>query len=150
MVIALAVASCSTFVAVASDAGLAGAAPVTATVPVGTSPFGVAVTPDGSHAYVANSGAGTVSVINTITNTVSGAVTVGAAPHGVAVTPDGSHVYVTNSGASTVSVISTATNTVTGTVSVGSSPQGVAISPDGSTAYVANATLQLRQRDRYR
>ncbi len=33
------------------------------TVPVGTRPQGIAVSPDGSHVYVANSGSNTVSVI---------------------------------------------------------------------------------------
>jgi YVTN family beta-propeller protein len=40
-----------------------------ANLPVGTHPFGVAVSPDGSKVYVTNAG-GTVSVIATETNTV--------------------------------------------------------------------------------
>ena len=45
---------------------------VTATVNVGRSPAGVAVTPDGRKVYVANRlDAGTVSVIDTATNTVT-------------------------------------------------------------------------------
>lgn len=87
-------------------------------------PFDVAVTPDGSHVYVANFGGNTVSVIATATNTVTATVPVGNFPAGVAVTPDGSHVYVANFGDSpgTVSVISTATNSVTATVPVGNIP----------------------------
>ncbi|WP_072691679.1 YncE family protein [Rhodococcus marinonascens] len=66
----------------------------------------MAITPNGSFAYVANNGAGTVSVIDTATNLVVGPpIMVGAAPFGVAVTPDGSRAYVTNSGGNTVSVI---------------------------------------------
>ena len=38
-------------------------ATVGATIAVGSGPAGVAITPDGSHAYVTNSDAGTVSVI---------------------------------------------------------------------------------------
>ncbi len=60
---------------------------VAATVTVGTSPYGVAVTPDGRDVYVANSGSNTVSVVSTSTNTVAAAVAVGTAPRGVAVTP---------------------------------------------------------------
>jgi YVTN family beta-propeller protein len=41
-------------------------------IPVGSFPFGVAVTPDGSEVYVANSGDGTASVVSTATNTVTG------------------------------------------------------------------------------
>src|SRR5215469_15735130 len=77
---------------------------VTATVPVGAFPFGVAVTRDGSTVYVGNLGDHTVSVIATATNTVTATVPVGEGrPYGVAVTPDGSTVYVANSsGANTV------------------------------------------------
>jgi YVTN family beta-propeller protein len=53
---------------------------VVATVPVGHSPFGVAVTPDGSKVYVANFGDGTVSAIATASNTVIATIGVGAAP----------------------------------------------------------------------
>src|SRR5207248_2119051 len=38
-------------------------------VPVGTSPYGIAITPDGSKAYVTNSGAGTVTPIDLATGT---------------------------------------------------------------------------------
>ena len=57
---------------------------VTATVAVGTTPFGVAVTPDGTRVYVANSGSANVSVISTATNTVTATIAVGLAPIGVA------------------------------------------------------------------
>src|SRR5204862_426098 len=111
---------------------------VTATVPVGTFPNGVAVTPDGAHVYVANVLDGTVSVIDTASNTVTATVPVGLFPFGVAVTPDGAHVYVANQGGGNVSVIATASNTVTATVTVGPSPTGVAVTPDGTRVYVAN------------
>jgi YVTN family beta-propeller protein len=111
-------------------------------IPVGPNPYGVAVTPDGSTVYVANSGTNTVSVIATATNTVVGSpITLGGNPIGVAVTPDGSKVYVANQGnqGGTVSVIATATNTIMGSpIPVGGGPQGVAVTPDGSKVYVAN------------
>ena len=110
------------------------------TVTVGIDPFGVAVSPDGTRVYVANSGTTTVSVIDTTTNphTVS-AVTVGTNPRGVAVSPDGTRVYVTNHLDGNVSVIDTTAtpNTVT-SVTVGTNPFGVAVSPDGTRVYVAN------------
>ena len=71
---------------------------VVATVPVGTNPIGVAITPDGKHAYVTNFTSNNVSVIDTATNTVVATVPVGNNPVGVAVTPDGKHAYVANSG----------------------------------------------------
>jgi YVTN family beta-propeller protein len=93
------------------------------------------------NAYIPNATDGTVSVIDTATNTVSTTVTVGSSPTGAAVTPDGTQVYVTNSSHSSnsVSVIDTATNTVGATISVGSNPIGVAVTPDGTKVYVANA-----------
>src|SRR6266849_5613706 len=43
---------------------------VIATIPVGLTPFGVAVSPEGSKVYVANLASNTVSVIDTATNTI--------------------------------------------------------------------------------
>jgi YVTN family beta-propeller protein len=89
---------------------------VGATVLVGNTPAGIAITPDGTRAYVVNCncfsgiGAGTVSVIDTASNTVVGTpIPVGGEPEGVAVTPDGKHAYVTNAAFSigSVSVIDT-------------------------------------------
>jgi YVTN family beta-propeller protein len=95
---------------------------------VGNIPYGVAVTPDGTKAYVTNAGdinipGNTVSVINTSTNTIVTNVTVGDMPWGVAVTPDGKKVYVANHNDNNVSVIDTATNTITATVNVGDEPE---------------------------
>jgi YVTN family beta-propeller protein len=54
---------------------------VIGTIPVGLEPLGVAVTPDGSKVYVANSGDSNVSVIATATDTVVGSpIAVGNAP----------------------------------------------------------------------
>jgi YVTN family beta-propeller protein len=63
---------------------------VTSTIPVGPVPQGVAVTPDGSTAYVANVGSDTVSVITVASGTVASTIPVGEGPQGVAFTPDGS------------------------------------------------------------
>ena len=109
----------------------------------GLSPFGVAVTPDGSKVYVTDSSRlGHVSVIDTATNTVIATIPVGIGPRGVAVTPDGSKVYVTNvqlPNPSVVSVIATATNTVIATIPLGGESNGVAVTPDGRKVYVANS-----------
>src|ERR1700729_3382714 len=117
---------------------------VVATITVGNGPYGLAFSPDGTRAYVANSQSsvfpnpGTVSVIDTASNTVTGTIIVGVNPLGVAITPDGRRAYVTNGGDFTVSVIDTASNTVTATVAVGAIPFWLAITPDGTRAYVAN------------
>jgi YVTN family beta-propeller protein len=98
----------------------------------------VAITPDGTHAYVTDYGSASVSVIATATNTVVGTpIPVGNLPGGVAVTPDGTQVYVANVYSGTVSVIATASNTVVATVPAWA-PGGIAFTPDGKFAYVTD------------
>lgn len=115
---------------------------VTARIRAGKSPYGVAVSPDGTKVYVTNRGSSidnsTVSVIDASTNTVTATVNVGNDPTGIAVSPDGKKVYVANSGDNNVSVIDTNTNMVTATLNTGISPYGVAIVPDGTRIYVTN------------
>jgi YVTN family beta-propeller protein len=140
---------------------------VTATAPAGSQPAGVAVNPAGTKVYVANfylgsyesalsesiiakpalikgteehveTGEGTVSVIDTATNTLTATVPVESYPIGVAVNPTGTQIYVTNRGSDVVSVIDAATNTVTATVPAGSAPNGVAVNPAGTKIYVTN------------
>lgn len=92
--------------------------------------------------YVASQTGGTLSTIDTATNTVMpGAVTVGPAPGSVAVSADGSVAYVAN-GNDTVSVINTATSAVVSTVRFDTDATGahaVAVAPSGAV-YVTDAT----------
>ena len=111
---------------------------VTGTITVGSNPFGVSASSDGTKVYVTNYGANSVSVINTSTNTVVNTIGVGSQPMGIVVSPDGSRVYVANQLSNTLSVINTGTNTVVVTIPISLQPQGVTISPDGSKVYVAN------------
>jgi YVTN family beta-propeller protein len=53
---------------------------VIGSIPVGGSPNGVAITPDGSKVYIANATSNTVSVIDTATNTVVSTIPVGSGP----------------------------------------------------------------------
>ena len=55
---------------------------VTATIPVGTSPVGVAVSPLTGDVYVTNFKDGTVSVISGQTSTVTATIPVGTSPTG--------------------------------------------------------------------
>src|SRR5205809_7637698 len=64
--------------------------------------------------YVANYLDGTVSVVDTATNSETARVSVGGAPLSVAVNPAGTRVYVAAPG-SAISVIDTATNSVIAT-----------------------------------
>ena len=89
-------------------------APVT--LPLGSNPYGVAVTPDGARVYIANNNSDTVSVIRTSDNVLLSPVALPAfsGPLGVAITPDGARVYVANGAGfgNSVSVIRTSDNTL--------------------------------------
>ncbi len=108
-----------------------------AEVRVGEEPNGVAVSPDGSKVYVANTISGTVSVIavNRIANSydnIIATIAVGTEPYSLALTPRGRKLYVANARSNSVSVIDTATNQVVKTISdVGFEPRGIAIPNTG-------------------
>jgi len=76
---------------------------VVATIGVGSFPVGVAITPNGAFAYVANFNSNSVSVISTVTNTVTATVAVGLV-RGLAITPNGARAYVTNLNSNNVSL----------------------------------------------
>jgi YVTN family beta-propeller protein len=111
----------------------------TATIPVGTGPGGVAITPDGTRAYVTNLGSHSVSVIDIATNTVVDTISAVNFPARVAIIPDGSRAYVT--AGFSVSVIDTATNTVIADITLPGQTFEIAIAPDGSGAYVGTFGL---------
>jgi YVTN family beta-propeller protein len=60
---------------------------VSSTIPVGTQPVAIAITPDSAEVYVVNQGSNSVSVILTASDTVSATVTVGTNPNAIAITP---------------------------------------------------------------
>lgn len=106
---------------------------------------GVAVTPDGRKAYVADTGQYDVSAVDVVSGTAK-KIFVGPYPQAVAVAPDGRSVYAAVTGGDTgaggsdqVKVIDTATDRVTGTIRVGTAPHQIAFSRDGRRAYVAYA-----------
>jgi YVTN family beta-propeller protein len=121
-------------------------------------PYAIAITPNGSTAYVCNFYDNSVSIIDTNStsgtyNTVIGTVTDQVPstfniPYAIAITPNGSTAYVCNYNNNSVSIIDTNSNsgtynTVIGTVSdqdpsTFNIPGGIAIAPDGNKAYVCN------------
>lgn len=110
------------------------------TVPVGISPRGVGVLPDGSRAYVANQGvsSNSVSVIDVPSGIAVGTIAMGSSPAEVAVSPDGTRVYVSRPLLGNVAVIDTATNAVIASLTAGANPSYMTINPSGTRLYVAN------------
>jgi len=112
------------------------------TIPLGNSPYMVAAHPDSSKVYMTDYDDGTVTVIDTVSQTVTNTITVvGQYLNGIAVHPDGTRVYVTNEGGSNIAIIDTFTNNITETISltgfpIGGDPDQVAFNPTGSRAYV--------------
>ena len=95
-------------------------------IPVGIEPNGVAVSPDGSEAYVAN-GRALVYVVDLIAETTTVILTgTGTAPQSVDVTSDGTLLFVSDRDGGQVLEIDLATSTVTPTV-VGSFPAELVI-----------------------
>ena len=121
-----------------------------ASVGTGNQPRGIAVTPDGKSAYVANQGLDNVSqyTIDSLTGALSPKtpqhVAAGDGPSGVAVAPDGKSAYVTNRFSNTVSQynIDPPTGALSpktpAAVATGSGPFDVAVTPDNTSAYVTN------------
>jgi YVTN family beta-propeller protein len=126
-------------------------------IPVGTDPFGLAITPNGKTAFVTNVNLGTVSTIDVKTRKKNPTdITVGTAPNRVAVTPDGKTVFVPNSGSGTVSTIDVKTRTKHPTdIPVGANPYDVAVTPDGKTVFVTNqgsntvSTIDVKTRTKH-
>ncbi|MFF8958601.1 cell surface protein [Streptomyces sp. NPDC014894] len=117
------------------DAGLSR---VLARIPVGRAPIDLAVSPDNSLVYVANSGGDrTVSVIDTATRSVVATVPVGRSPQLPVFSADGSRAFVNNFNDKSLSVIDTATHTVTATHAIDTAATGAALSRDGSRLYLS-------------
>ncbi len=104
---------------------------------VGSSPEGVAITPNGEYAYVSNFGSNTTSIINLSTGTAVKNVSVGLGPVGIAITPNGEYAYVVNQLGNTTTVISVATEKVIATIPVPGYPLGIAMSTNGEYVYVS-------------
>jgi len=66
-------------------------------IPVGQQPTGIAISPDGAFALVANKGGDSVSRIDLATSTVVATIPVPGNPTAVAITTDGSKAYVVQS-----------------------------------------------------
>jgi len=108
-------------------------------------PYTVTINAAGTKAYVTNSVATTITIIDIATNTVAGIINGFNGPSGMVITPDQTTAYVNNYGAgggsgtgNTVSVVNLNTNIITHSIVVGLAPASLAIAPDGNFVYVIN------------
>jgi YVTN family beta-propeller protein len=111
---------------------------VVATIAVGANPIAVAMSADGTLAYVANLNSNTLSIIDTDIDQVVATVGAGPTPRDVEATPDGRYVLVTNQSTNSVTVLDASNYSIVGTIPVGTFPCAISITRDGSAAYVTN------------
>ncbi|OUS27574.1 hypothetical protein A9Q99_14110 [Gammaproteobacteria bacterium 45_16_T64] len=134
---------------------------VISTIAVGDEPRSLAITPSGSHVYVANSAGNSISVISVKNSNVDnfvavpdvmagygGEIITGSEPKGVVIDPQGDNVFVANSSQDTISIISTKTNNIVGAINLRKSicnvgdrqrhfqPMALAVTKDGQYLYV--------------
>lgn len=110
---------------------------VSATIPVGSYPIGVAVNETTNTIYVANYSYSSVSVINGSTGTLSSTISVAGNPVGLAVNKTTNKIYVANASVDLVSVIDGVTGAVTN-IAVGDSPEWISVNETTNKIYVAN------------
>jgi YVTN family beta-propeller protein len=116
---------------------------VTAEVPVGKRPCGVAVDASCATAYVANEDSDSVSVVDLRSRRVTAALPAGMAPNGVALGPGGSRLFVANWLGQDVSVVDLAHPGADLRLTAGNNPTDVALSPDGKVMLVANELSRI-------
>jgi YVTN family beta-propeller protein len=79
-------------------------------------PVSITALADGTRAYVANEAEGTVTVINTLNNTVSKTIPVGTSPVSIASSPESTRVVVANRDSNNISDIQTSNDSVIATI----------------------------------
>lgn len=111
------------------------------TIPVGDSPIKVTISPDGMRVFVTNLDGNSLSIIDTLTNTVEKTVPL-PSPVAVATSPNGRFIYVTTNvfaDTGTLTVLNSLDYSVDKTLTVGNLPVALTICPTGRFLFVANA-----------
>lgn len=108
-------------------------------VTIGSPIRDVAVSADGSAAYVLAYDprrGGAVDIVDMTTSEIVAAAEIGGSPTQLTLSPDGTRAYIVH--AEHVAVVCTVTHEIVDTLTVGARPSCVATSPDGSRLYVAD------------
>lgn len=107
-------------------------------IPVGKGPEGFDLSPDGREVWVANSGGGSVSVIDLATKKVTATLNLETNhSNRLKFTPDGKLVLISDDGGNGLVLVDAATREVRKRLKVGQGPEGTLVQPDGAKAYVA-------------
>jgi YVTN family beta-propeller protein len=102
-------------------------------------PTGIAISPDGSTAYVTNYATSTITVLDIARAAAIGEIAVPRQPEELAISADGALLLVASDGG-TASVVDVREARVLATVETGGNdPSGVAFSPDARLGYVTNS-----------
>jgi YVTN family beta-propeller protein len=111
-------------------------------LPGGTQPYGIAVSQDGTRAYVTSftRNAGALLALDVPNRRVIATVPIGNFPAQVAFSPDESQVWATAFFDDSVYIIDTLTNTLATRVTGLFNAWGIAFNPNGTRAYVTGAT----------
>ena len=107
------------------------------TFPTGNSAFSVAISPDGTTAYVANGF--WIQVVDIATATVLPALPSTGLPWAMTATPDGAGLWVADISSSVAYRVDIAAGTIGPSIPVSTDPRAIAISPNGATVYVPGA-----------
>jgi YVTN family beta-propeller protein len=109
-----------------------------AAIPVGKGPEGFDVSPDGKEVWAANSGDGSVSIIDVATKKVTATLELETnRSNRLKFTPDGKLVLISDDGGAGVVIVDVASRKLRKRLSVGKGPEGILVQPDGAKAYVA-------------
>ena len=97
----------------------------------------IGITPDGTTVFVVNPDSGSVSAIDTASETTRAEIIIGRDPRILALSPDGQRLYVTSQASATLTILETQPFSALATLRVGPEPYGVVADPNGHLVYVA-------------
>lgn len=106
-------------------------------IPIGPYPRGIAVSPDGSAAYVAVMGGGELVRVDLRTWRTS-RIAVGAGPRAAVIDPSGRYLFVSLNAEGRVAKLDLETRSVRAKAATGSAPRSLALAADGRSLYVVN------------
>ena len=134
---------------------------VVASIPVGTRPRGVRLSPDGKTIFVALSGSPRcpptmpdeeceklkadktkdgIAMVDAAARKVTRVLPGGSDPENFDISRDGSTLFISNEDAGEATIVDVATGKIRQTVKVGQEPEGVRVQPDGAVVWVTGET----------